>query len=159
MTSGLDRVKGSASLPSLHFTPGETTPGSHWTVSLVVLRASLDTEAGGKIFSASARDWTSIAQSLVRQYTDWATPAPSSWQSQSELVKLSTEMAHQTYINNLHITLYNETLVRKNFFCNWILKISYSSPKLNSRYTRSEVFTAVRMMMWVLVPCRLLSTC
>jgi hypothetical protein len=56
------------------FTPGKA-PGTHSIGGWVGLRAGLDTESlEGKSF-ASARDRTPVVQSVVRHYTDWATPA------------------------------------------------------------------------------------
>jgi hypothetical protein len=45
------------------FTPGERTLGTHWTGGWVDPRASLDTEARGKILFASAGDRTLIVRS------------------------------------------------------------------------------------------------
>jgi hypothetical protein len=55
--------------------PGERTPGTHCTGGWVGLRAGLDTDVREKSF-APAGDRTPIVQSVVRHYTDWATPAP-----------------------------------------------------------------------------------
>jgi hypothetical protein len=49
LTSALDGGEWSASPPGPRFTPGERTPGTHWTGGWVGPRAVLDTEARGKI--------------------------------------------------------------------------------------------------------------
>jgi hypothetical protein len=48
MTSALDGGEWSASRPGRAFTPGESTPGTHWTGGWVGPRAGLDTEDRGK---------------------------------------------------------------------------------------------------------------
>jgi hypothetical protein len=48
-TSALDGGEWSASRPGRAFTPGEGTPGTHWTGGWVGPRAGLDTEVRGKI--------------------------------------------------------------------------------------------------------------
>jgi hypothetical protein len=53
-TLALDGGEWSASRPGRAFTPGERTPGTHWTGGWVGSRAGLDTEARGKISSNSA---------------------------------------------------------------------------------------------------------
>jgi hypothetical protein len=58
--------------------PGERTSGTHCTGGWVGLRAGLDTEARGNILcpcQVSNLD-RPVVQSLVRHYTDWATPVP-----------------------------------------------------------------------------------
>jgi hypothetical protein len=64
--------------PRPHFTPGERTPGTHWTGGWVGPRAGLDTEARGKIFCLcqGSNPDRPVAQSVVRHYTDFATSAP-----------------------------------------------------------------------------------
>jgi hypothetical protein len=47
--------------PRLRFTPGENTPGTHWTGGRVGPKAGLDTEVRGK--NPFAEDRTSIARS------------------------------------------------------------------------------------------------
>jgi hypothetical protein len=49
LTSALDGGEWSASRPGRAFTPGERTPGAHWTGGWVDPRAGLDIEARGKI--------------------------------------------------------------------------------------------------------------
>jgi hypothetical protein len=51
--------------PRPHFTPGERTPCTHWTVGWVSPRAGLDTEAREKNPFASAGDRTSIARWFI----------------------------------------------------------------------------------------------
>jgi hypothetical protein len=46
-TSALDGGEWSASRPGSAFTPGERTPGTHWTGGWADLRAGLDTEDRG----------------------------------------------------------------------------------------------------------------
>jgi hypothetical protein len=48
-TSALGGGEWSASRPGRAFTPGERTPGTHWTGGWVGLRAGLDAEDRGKI--------------------------------------------------------------------------------------------------------------
>jgi hypothetical protein len=58
--------------------PGERTPGTHCTGDWVGPRAGLDTEVRGKILclcQGSNPDHP-VVQSVVRYYTDRATPAP-----------------------------------------------------------------------------------
>jgi hypothetical protein len=62
-------------MPRPHFTPGERTPGTHCTGGWVGPRAGLDTEARGKILCLR-RDRSPVVQSIVRHYTDWASPSP-----------------------------------------------------------------------------------
>jgi hypothetical protein len=56
--------------------PRFNPPGKelHWIGVWVWLRSGLDTEARGKSF-ASAGDRIPVVQSVLRHYTDWATPA------------------------------------------------------------------------------------
>jgi hypothetical protein len=54
--------------------PWEKTPGTHCIGGWVGLRASVDKDVRGKILCL-CRDRTHVAQSVVRHYTDWATPA------------------------------------------------------------------------------------
>jgi hypothetical protein len=61
-------------MPRPRFTPGERTPGTHWTGGWVGLRAELDQTLKQKFF-ASDGDQTPVVQSVVKHYTDWATPA------------------------------------------------------------------------------------
>jgi hypothetical protein len=64
-TSALDGGEWSASRPGRAFTPGERTPGTHWTGGWVGPRAGLDTEDRGKIL-CPAGDRTPIARSIAR---------------------------------------------------------------------------------------------
>jgi hypothetical protein len=60
------------------FSPGERTPGTLCTGGWVGPRAGLDTEARGKILCPCRRsnpDRLGV-QPVVRHYTAWATPAP-----------------------------------------------------------------------------------
>jgi hypothetical protein len=61
--------------PRPRFTPGERNPGTHWTGFWVSPRAGLDAGLEEKS-SASVGDRTSVVQSVVGHYIDWATPAP-----------------------------------------------------------------------------------
>jgi hypothetical protein len=64
----------SASRPVRAIPPGKgTPPGTHWIGGWVGPRANLDICYRKNNF-ASAGDETSIVQSVVRRYTDWATP-------------------------------------------------------------------------------------
>jgi hypothetical protein len=58
--------------PRPRFTPGESTPGTHWA-SEPVWKQRLEEK-----HSASVGDRTPVVQSVVRHYTNWATPG-SSW--------------------------------------------------------------------------------
>jgi hypothetical protein len=69
----LDGVSGQRHAPAALF-PQERTTGTHWIGGWVGLRAGLDTEVNEKSF-ASAGDQTSVAQTVVRHYTDLATAA------------------------------------------------------------------------------------
>jgi hypothetical protein len=57
---------------------GERTPGTHCTGGSVGLRASMDTEVRGIILfpCRGSNPDLPVVQSVVRHYTDWATPAP-----------------------------------------------------------------------------------
>jgi hypothetical protein len=57
--------------------PGERTPGTHCTGGGVGLRAGLDTDVRGKILCPcrGSNPDHPVVQSVVRHYTDWATPA------------------------------------------------------------------------------------
>jgi hypothetical protein len=61
--------------PRPRFTPGERTPGTHWTGGWVDPRAGLDTEARGKILCPcrGSNPDRPVVQSVVRHYTAWAT--------------------------------------------------------------------------------------
>jgi hypothetical protein len=65
--------------PRPRFTPGERTPGTHWTGGWVGPRAVLDTEARGKILCVCRGSNLDrpVFQSVARRYTDWAITAPS----------------------------------------------------------------------------------
>jgi hypothetical protein len=54
--------------------PGERTPSIHWTGGWVGLRAGLDAKVRRKILCL-CRGLNTVVQSVVRHYTDWATPA------------------------------------------------------------------------------------
>jgi hypothetical protein len=70
-------VSGQRHAPSAVF-PEERTPGTHCTGGWVGLRAGLDTEVRGKIICPcrGSNPDRPVVQSVVRHYTDWATPAP-----------------------------------------------------------------------------------
>jgi hypothetical protein len=55
--------------------PGERIPDTLQTGSWMGLRASTAREPRGK-FCVSAGDRIPVIQSVVKHYTDWATPAP-----------------------------------------------------------------------------------
>jgi hypothetical protein len=57
--------------------PRGKDPGTHCTGGWVGPRAGLDAGARGKQSSASVGDRTPVVQSVVRHYTDRATPASS----------------------------------------------------------------------------------
>jgi hypothetical protein len=78
LTSALDGGEWSASHAGCALHPGKGTPGTHWIGGWVSLRAGPDTEATGKVLCLCQR-WNLshlVVQSLVRHYTDWATPTP-----------------------------------------------------------------------------------
>jgi hypothetical protein len=66
--------------PRPRFTPEERNPCTHFTGSWVDSRASLDTEAKEKILLPlpGIELDRPVVQSVVKPYTDWATPAPKS---------------------------------------------------------------------------------
>jgi hypothetical protein len=70
----LDGVSGQRHAPASLY-PRELTPGTNCTGGWVGLRARLDTEARETILCFS-RDRTPVVKSVVRHYTDWASPAP-----------------------------------------------------------------------------------
>jgi hypothetical protein len=70
----LDGGEWSASCPPLRFNSKGKTSSTRWTGGWVGLRAGLD-RIEEKSF-ASDRDRTPVVQSVVRHYTDWATPSP-----------------------------------------------------------------------------------
>jgi hypothetical protein len=61
----------SASRRGRAFTPGERTPGAHWTGGWVGPRAGLDTEAIGKILypRRESNPDRPVVQPVVRHYT------------------------------------------------------------------------------------------
>jgi hypothetical protein len=63
--------------PRPRFAPGERTTGTLWTGGWVGPRAGLDTEVRGKILCPcrGSNPDRPVVQSVVRHYTDWATPA------------------------------------------------------------------------------------
>jgi hypothetical protein len=71
MTSALDGGEWSASRPGRAFTPGERTPGTHWTRGWVSPRAGLDTETRGKILCPrrESNPDRPVVQPVVRHYT------------------------------------------------------------------------------------------
>jgi hypothetical protein len=72
-TLTLQGVSGQRHPPAALYT-WEWTYSTHWIGGCVGLKAVLDTETGG-ITHCLCRDRTPVVQSIVRQYTDWATPA------------------------------------------------------------------------------------
>jgi hypothetical protein len=70
-TSALDGGEWSASRPGHAFTPGERTPGTHWTGGWVGPRVGLDTEATGKILCPrrESNPDRPVVQPVVRHYT------------------------------------------------------------------------------------------
>jgi hypothetical protein len=76
-TSELDGGEWSASRPSRTLPWGKDA-GTHCTGGWEGLRASLDTEDRGKILCPcrGSNPDRPVVQSVVRHYTDWATPAP-----------------------------------------------------------------------------------
>jgi hypothetical protein len=76
-TSALDGVSGQRHAPTA-LCPVERTPGTHCTEGWVGLRAGLDTETRGKILCLcqGSNPDRPVVQSVVKHYTDWATPAP-----------------------------------------------------------------------------------
>jgi hypothetical protein len=78
LTSALDGVSGQRH-PRPRFTPGERTPSTHCTGGWVVPRVSLDTGAKVKTLFCLCRGSNlnhPVVQSIVRHYTNWATPVP-----------------------------------------------------------------------------------
>jgi hypothetical protein len=63
ITSALDGGEWSASLPGCALSPGERTPGTHWTVGWMGLRVGLYTEVRENILFACAGDRISIYRS------------------------------------------------------------------------------------------------
>jgi hypothetical protein len=64
--------------PRSRFTPGERTPGTHWTGGWVGPRAGLDKEDRGKLLCPcrGSKPDRSVVQPVVRHYTTRAIPAP-----------------------------------------------------------------------------------
>jgi hypothetical protein len=94
--------------PRPRFTPGERIPGTHWIWGRVGPRVGLEEKS-----SASVGDWTSVVQSVVSHYTDWATPAQIKY---VDTVKLYTpkcktnknpnmQSKFSKLDNNLHMTM------------------------------------------------------
>jgi hypothetical protein len=78
LTSALDGGEWSASRSSRSLPRGKDPPGTHCTGGWVGPRAGLDTEVRGKVLClcrGSNLD-RPVVQSVIRHYTDWATPAP-----------------------------------------------------------------------------------
>jgi hypothetical protein len=78
LTSALDGGDWSASRPGRALPPGKGPPGTHWTGGYVGPRAGMDTEDRGKILRPcrGSNPDRPVVQTVVRHYTDWATPAP-----------------------------------------------------------------------------------
>jgi hypothetical protein len=78
-TSALGEGEWSASRHGRAFTPGERTPGTHWTGGWVGPRAGLDTEVTGKILCPcrGSNPDRLVVQSVFWHYTAWATPSHS----------------------------------------------------------------------------------
>jgi hypothetical protein len=76
-TSAVDGVSSQRHAPAA-LCPWERTPGTHCTWCWVGLRAGLDTGVRGKILWPCRRSNPDrpVVKSVVRHYTDWATPAP-----------------------------------------------------------------------------------
>jgi hypothetical protein len=119
----------SASRPGRAFTPGERTPGTHWTGGWVGLRAGLDTEATGKILCLcrGSNPDRLVVQSVVRQYAAWAN------QARKALCYFTTEQLH--FVPKLVIYITQQRNARspvKGVTC-WStasLSISHNSPGL-----------------------------
>jgi hypothetical protein len=78
LTSALDGGEWSASRPGHAFTPGEKTPGTHWTGGWVGPRAGLDTEDRGKILCPRRESNLDrpVVQPVVRHYRSYISPPP-----------------------------------------------------------------------------------
>jgi hypothetical protein len=76
-TSALDGSEWPASHPGHALPPRKRNAGTHWIGGWVGLRAGLHTEVGGKILCLckGSNPDRPVIQSVVRHYTDWATPA------------------------------------------------------------------------------------
>jgi hypothetical protein len=67
-------VSGQHHVPAMLYLQGKE-PGTHWTGGWVGLRVCLDIGYSKDPFFASAVDRTPVIQSVVKHYTNWATPA------------------------------------------------------------------------------------
>jgi hypothetical protein len=65
--------------PRPPFTSGERTPGTNWIGGWVGSRAGMDTQRLEEKSFSFAGDRAPVFHSVVRPYTDGATPAPTDW--------------------------------------------------------------------------------
>jgi hypothetical protein len=84
--------------------PGEKTPGTHWTGGWVDPKAGLVTEARGKIICPcrGSNPDRPVVQSVVRQYTAWATPAPHLLRLYSVYDRVTSQWWWWIDENNIH---------------------------------------------------------
>jgi hypothetical protein len=76
LTSALSGGEWSGSCPG-HFTPGETTPGTHWIGGWVDPRASLDDVEKRKFLTLpDSNSDPSVVHPIASCYTDYAIPVP-----------------------------------------------------------------------------------
>jgi hypothetical protein len=81
-------------MPQLRFTPGERTACTHSIGGWVCTRAGLDAEVRGRILCLcqGLNPDLPVIQSIVRHYTDWATPAPKSYLGPVQSMKLVMQL-------------------------------------------------------------------
>jgi hypothetical protein len=92
---------------SAAFTSGERNRGTHWTGGWVGPRAGLDTETRGKILclcEGSNLDHP-VVKSVVRHYTDWATPAPCVYNSRIKILASTGRPIHRIGTHPMNTTL------------------------------------------------------
>jgi hypothetical protein len=96
--------------PRPRFTPGERTPSTHCTGGWVGPRASLDTEARGKILCPrrGSNPDRPVVQPVVRHYTAWANPAPVARMRHQSSAQASCTRISGLWHQNFHTTnMYN----------------------------------------------------
>jgi hypothetical protein len=107
-------VSGQCPVPAV-FCHGERTPSTHCTGGWVGLRAGLDTEVGGKILCPcqGLNPDRLVVQSIVRHYTDRATPAP---HKHHVLAKFSMFINQLSYCNCQNCPMKSKLLLNGCFF-------------------------------------------
>jgi hypothetical protein len=94
--------------PLTCFTPGERTPGTHWTGGWVGPRAGLDTEARRRILCPcrGSNLYLPVVQFVARHYTAWATRLPSCYVILYKHKNKHCRLFADSTLQTLHCSLY-----------------------------------------------------